>query len=79
MFAFVVSKQGWPNHQETFSTQATEVKKLTIFFSFSYHNFEDTVSNFDKDMFRKESFSDTNSVIICFNYKTVFLLYFRSC
>ena len=30
----------------TFSTQAT----------FSYHNFEDTVTNFDKDMFRKRIF-----------------------
>ena len=29
-------------------------------FSFSYHNFKDTVINFDKDMFRKESFCGTN-------------------
>ena len=35
----------------TFSTQAAEVK---FFFLFSYHNFEDTVTNFDKEMFRKE-------------------------
>ena len=33
---------GRPNLQETFGTQATEIKKL--FFSFSYHNFEDTVT-----------------------------------
>ena len=51
---------GRPNRGETFSTQATEVKKLGMF-SFSYHNFEDTVTNFDKDMFRKESFCGTNS------------------
>ena len=29
--------------------------------SFSYHSFEDTVTNFDKDMFRKKSFCGTNS------------------
>ena len=56
-----------------FSTQATEVKKLIIFSSFFYHNFEDTVT---KDMLRKESFCGTNpysemkiifkSVVICF-------------
>ena len=37
------------------------VKKLTIFFSFSYPNFEDTVTNFDKDMFRTESLCSMNS------------------
>ena len=52
---------GRPNLWETFSTQATEVKKLIFFFSFSNHNFEDTVTNFDKEMFRKKSFCDTNS------------------
>ena len=53
---------GRPNCQETFSTQATNVKKLLgFFFHFQYHNFEDTVINFDKDMFRKESFCGTNS------------------
>ena len=31
------------------------------FFSFSYHNFEETATNFGKDMFRKESFCGTNS------------------
>ena len=50
-----------PNRQETFSPQATEVNNLILFFSFCYHNFEDTVTNFDQDMFRKESFCDTNS------------------
>ena len=39
---------------ETFSTQATEVKKLIIPPLFSYHNVGDTVTNFDKDMFEKE-------------------------
>ena len=29
-----------PNREETFSTQATDVKKLIIFFSFSYHTFD---------------------------------------
>ena len=32
-----------------------------FFFHFQYHNFEDTVANFDKDMFRKASFCGTNS------------------
>ena len=41
---------------ETFSTQATKVKKLITIFPFSYHNFEDTVTNFDKDMFKKQFF-----------------------
>ena len=53
---------GWPNCLETFSTQATKVKKLLdFFFHFQYHNFEDKVTNFDKVMFRKESFHGTNS------------------
>ena len=30
-------------------------------FHFQYHNFEDTETDFDKDMFRKESFCGTNS------------------
>ena len=30
-------------------------RNLQLFLSFSCHNFEDTVSNFEKDMFRKES------------------------
>ena len=49
--------QGQPNGQETFCTHATKVeKKVIIFlFSFSYHNFGDTVANFEKDMFRKAS------------------------
>ena len=34
---------GRPNRYETFSTQATEVKKLIIFL-FSFNNFEDTVT-----------------------------------
>ena len=51
---------GRPNRYETFSTQATEVKKLIIFL-FSYNNFEDTVTSFDKDNFRKEYFCGTNS------------------
>ena len=49
---------GRPYHQETFSTEAMEARKLMI--SLSYHNFEDTVTNFDKDMFRKESLCGTN-------------------
>ena len=36
-------------------TQAIEVKKLIIFSSFFNHNFEDTVTNFHKDMLRKET------------------------
>ena len=47
---------GQPNGWETFSTQATEVKKLILFFlSYSYYNFEETVTNFEKDMFGKVS------------------------
>ena len=37
------------------------LKNLQFFFSFSYHNFEDTMTNFDEDVFRKESFCGTNS------------------
>ena len=33
----------------------------TSFCHFQYHNFDDTVTNFDEDMFRKESFCGTNS------------------
>ena len=32
-----------------------------FFLSFSYHNTENTVTNFDKDMFKNESFGGTNS------------------
>ena len=42
-------------------SQATKFKKLLVFFYFQYHKFEYTVPNFDKDMFRKESFCGTNS------------------
>ena len=73
-----------PNCQETFSTQATKVKKLLFLFHLQYPNFENRVTNFDKDRFRKESFCGTNSysqmntifktVVICFNYKTTFYL-----
>ena len=52
---------GQPNDKETFSIQATEVRNLQFFLSFSYHNFKDTVTNFDKDMFKKESFLGTSS------------------
>ena len=31
---------GQPNGKETLKTQITEVKKLAIFLSFSYYNFE---------------------------------------
>ena len=37
------------------------LRNLKFLLSFSYYNFEDTVTNFDKDMFRKESFCGTNS------------------
>ena len=49
---------------------------ISCFLSFSYYNFEDTVTSFDKDMFRKGSFRGTisysqvktkfKSVLICF-------------
>ena len=52
---------GWPNCEKTFSTQATKVKKHLSFFHFQHHNFEDTVTYFDKGMSRKESFCGTNS------------------
>ena len=32
-----------------------------FFFHFQYHNFEDTVTYGDKDMFREASFCGTNS------------------
>ena len=41
--------------KETFSNIATEVDKLMLFFSFSYCYFEDTVTNYGKDMFRNQS------------------------
>ena len=44
-----------PNSSETFSTQATEVKNFIILFHFRCHNFKDIITNFDKNMSRKES------------------------
>ena len=44
-------------------TQATEVKKLIIFFFIFYHNFEDTVTNFHKDLLRKETLKWNNNHI----------------
>ena len=51
------------------------LRNLQSFFFFFYHNFEATVTNFHKDMLRKESFCGTNpymktilkSVVICFS------------
>ena len=40
---------GHPNHQEMFITQAEKVKKLFSFFGFLINEFEDTVTNFEKD------------------------------
>ena len=37
------------------------LRNFWFFLHFEYHNVEDTVTNFDKDMFRKESFCGTNS------------------
>ena len=37
------------------------LRNLLSFLSFSYYNLEETVTDFDKDMFKKESFSGTNS------------------
>ena len=31
------------------------LRNIYFFLSFSYHNFEEAVTNFEKDMFRKES------------------------
>ena len=31
-----------------------ELRNLTFFLSFSYYNVEDTVTNFDKDVFKKD-------------------------
>ena len=52
------------------------LRNFCSFFHFQYHDFENTLTNFDKDMFRKESFCGTNSyswmnitfksVVICF-------------
>ena len=50
-----------PSGYETINTQAMEVKKLIIFLSLSCYTFEDTVTYFEKDIFRKESLRDTNS------------------
>ena len=38
------------------------LRNFYFFFHFHYHNFEDTVTNFDKDMFRKESLCGTYSL-----------------
>ena len=46
---------GQPNGQETFSDQATEVRNLHLCLSSSYYTFEETVTNFEKEMFRNES------------------------
>ena len=50
-----------------------------FFFHFQYHNFEETVTIFDKDMLSKETYCDTNSYslvlylwLFVFSYKTVF-------
>ena len=65
---------------QTFGIRATEVKKRIIF-HFQYYNFEDAVTNFAKDMFRKESFvvqtlaaklRPHSKVLFVFNFKTVF-------
>ena len=34
------------------------------FFHFQYHNFEDTVTNFNKDMFRKESIKSCSLFLV---------------
>ena len=65
---------GRPNRKETFSTQATEVYINLHSFSFSYHNFEDEVTNFDKDMFKKESFCGTRCRYLFSTTKLCFLL-----
>ena len=33
--------------------KSRRLRNLKFFLSFSYYNFEDTVTNFDKDMFKK--------------------------
>ena len=38
-----------------FSTEATEAKNFYFILSFSCHNFEDKITNFGIDMFRKQS------------------------
>ena len=64
-----------------------EVEKLKYFISIFLYNSEDTVSNFDKGMFRKDSFRGTSSyssaktkyksVVICFQVSNrVFFLTF---
>ena len=37
------------------------LRNFLLLFHFQYEHFEGTVTNFDKDMFRKESFCGTNS------------------
>ena len=61
-----------------------EVKKLLIFLSFCYYNFENTVTYFDKDMFKKNlSMVQTITAkwkphlevsLFVLNYQTVFYL-----
>ena len=52
---------GWPTLLAKKLSVLKSQRLINFFFSFSYHNFEDTVTNFDKDMFRKEYFCGTNS------------------
>ena len=40
---------------KNFQYSSHEVKKLVVFSLFSYYNFEETVTNFEKDILRKES------------------------
>ena len=39
------------------------LRNSEFFLSFCYYNFENTVTYFDKDMFKKESFRGTNYCI----------------
>ena len=38
------------------------LRNLKFFLSFSYYNFEDTVTSFEKDVFRKESLTDKQNL-----------------
>ena len=58
-----------------------KLRNFYFFFHFQYHNFEDIVTNFDKDMFRNLFVVQTLTVkwisnlkvsLIVFNYKTMF-------
>ena len=51
---------GQPNGQETFSTHATKIKR-NLFLSFFCYDFEDTITNFNKNIFIKASFHGANS------------------